>query len=154
MQTALASGRMVEGWPVTPAGTADLDWLAARLSVWTAKDGPIFAVLSAANNETGVIQPVAEAAELVRAAGGWLHVDAVQAAGKIAVDFTALGADTLALSAHKLGGPARRGRARRRPEGDPLPPSARRRPGARPAGGHRERLRHRRIRRSRSRRGG
>jgi cysteine desulfurase len=58
-----------------------------------------------ANNETGVIQPVAEASQLVREAGGWLHVDAVQAAGKIAIDFTALGADTLALSAHKLGGP-------------------------------------------------
>jgi cysteine desulfurase len=58
-----------------------------------------------ANNETGVIQPVAEASALVRAADGWLHVDAVQAAGKIAIDFSALGADTMALSAHKLGGP-------------------------------------------------
>src|SRR3546814_773702 len=57
-----------------------------------------------ANNETGVIQPVAEAAELVRAADGWLHVDAVQAAGKIAVNSRALGADTLSISAHKLGG--------------------------------------------------
>jgi cysteine desulfurase len=48
---------------------------------------------------------VAEAADAVRAAGGWLHVDAVQAAGKIPLDFAELGADTLALSAHKLGGP-------------------------------------------------
>ena len=67
-----------------------------------------------ANNETGVIQPVAEAAALVRAAGGWLHVDAVQAAGKIAVDFDALGADTLALSGPQAGRPARRRRAGRR----------------------------------------
>jgi cysteine desulfurase len=57
------------------------------------------------NNETGVIQPVAEASALVRAAGGWLHVDAVQASGRIAIDIAALGADSLALSAHKLGGP-------------------------------------------------
>src|SRR4029077_1210093 len=56
-------------------------------------------------NETGVIQPVAEAAELVRAADGWLHVDAIQAAGKIPVDSRALGADTLSISAHKIGGP-------------------------------------------------
>src|SRR5262249_18315525 len=61
--------------------------------------------LMLANNETGVIQPAADAARLVRAAGGWAHIDAVEAAGKIAIDFTALGADTLALSAHKLGGP-------------------------------------------------
>ena len=58
-----------------------------------------------ANNETGVIQPVAEAAALVRAADGWLHVDAIQAAGKIGVDSRALGADTLSISAHKIGGP-------------------------------------------------
>jgi len=68
-------------------------------------EGRALVCLMLANNETGVIQPIAEAAALVREADGWLHVDAVQAAGKIAIDFTALGADTLALSAHKLGGP-------------------------------------------------
>jgi cysteine desulfurase len=59
----------------------------------------------AANNETGVIQPMSAVASVARAAGAWLHVDAVQAAGKIALDIEALGADTVALSAHKIGGP-------------------------------------------------
>ncbi len=100
-ETALASGLAVEVWPVDGNGLADLEWLAAALS-----DGPrAIGCLMLANNETGVIQPVTEAAALVRAAGGWLHVDAVQAAGKISIDINGLGADTLALSAHKIGGP-------------------------------------------------
>lgn len=61
--------------------------------------------LMLANNETGVIQPVGEAADLAHARGIRLHCDAVQAAGKVPVDFAALGADTLVISAHKLGGP-------------------------------------------------
>jgi len=100
-ETAHACGLPVEIWPVDADGVADLAWLAAAL----ARPGRALACLMLANNETGVIQPVAEAGALVRAADGWLHVDAVQAAGKIAIDFTALQADTLALSAHKLGGP-------------------------------------------------
>lgn len=101
IETAKASGLPVEDWPVDGLGLADLGWLEARL-----KAGPRALVcLMLANNETGVVQPVAETAALVRAADGWLHVDAVQAAGKVAIDFGALGADTLALSAHKLGGP-------------------------------------------------
>ena len=100
-ETAAASGLPVEVLPVDAEGIADLAWLQTALKA----EGRALVCLMLANNETGVIQPVAEASALVRAADGWLHVDAVQAAGKIAIDFTALGADTLALSAHKLGGP-------------------------------------------------
>jgi cysteine desulfurase len=57
------------------------------------------------NNETGVIQPVAEAAEIVHAAGGLIHCDAIQALGKIEVSTFALDVDYLSLSAHKIGGP-------------------------------------------------
>ncbi|HTI66570.1 MAG TPA: aminotransferase class V-fold PLP-dependent enzyme [Caulobacteraceae bacterium] len=106
VETARATGLPVETWPVDGQGRADLAWLQARLAAWGPAEGRPFVALMLANNETGVIQPVAEAAALVHAAGGALHVDAIQAAGKIAVDLGSLGADTLALSAHKLGGPA------------------------------------------------
>ncbi|AGK58744.1 Rrf2 family transcriptional regulator [Hyphomicrobium denitrificans 1NES1] len=66
---------------------------------------PAVVALQMANNETGVIQPVAEVAEFARAYGIAMHSDAVQAAGRVAVDFAALGLDTMAISAHKLGGP-------------------------------------------------
>ncbi|MEO7025928.1 MAG: cysteine desulfurase family protein [Caulobacteraceae bacterium] len=100
-ENAAACGLPVEAWPVDSAGRAELGWLEDHL----AAAPRALVCLMLANNETGVIQPVAEAAAIVRDAGGWLHVDAVQAAGKIAVEIAALGADTLALSAHKLGGP-------------------------------------------------
>lgn len=61
--------------------------------------------LHLANNETGVMQPVDEAAALAKAAGAHVHTDATQAAGRVAVDMAALGADYLSISAHKLGGP-------------------------------------------------
>jgi cysteine desulfurase len=101
MENVKAAGVPVAVWPVDGNGVADLGWLRDELS----KGGRPLVCLMLANNETGVIQPVAEASALVRDAGGWLHVDAVQAAGKIAIDFTALGADTMALAAHKIGGP-------------------------------------------------
>lgn len=62
------------------------------------------AAVQLANSETGVIQPVDLVAAVVHAKGGRLHCDAVQAAGKVAVDVAALGADTVAIASHKLGG--------------------------------------------------
>jgi len=58
-----------------------------------------------ANNETGAVQPVAEVAAVVHEAGGLLHVDAIQAFGKIATDINLMQADLVTLSAHKIGGP-------------------------------------------------
>lgn len=103
VETVRAQAKPNETWPVDAHGVVDLDWLADRLT--RGAGARPFVALMLVNNETGVIQPVAEAAALVREAGGWLHVDAVQAAGKLALDREALGADSLALSAHKLGGP-------------------------------------------------
>jgi cysteine desulfurase len=89
--------------PVDANGILDLAWLEANLL--KAKDESALVSVQLANNETGALQPVAEAARLVHEHGGLIHTDAVQAAGKIPVDMAALGIDVLTLSAHKIGGP-------------------------------------------------
>jgi cysteine desulfurase len=86
---------------VTGSGLLDLDHLRATL-----EGGPAALVsVMLANNETGAVQPVAEAAEIVHAAGGLLHVDAIQAFGKIPFNIKYLNADLVTVSAHKIGGP-------------------------------------------------
>ena len=91
---------------MTPTGTADLAWLEQRLAKWDAEqDGRPVLALMLANNEIGTIQPVEAAAAMIHEHDGLMIVDAIQAVGKIAVDFAALGADYMAISAHKFGGP-------------------------------------------------
>jgi cysteine desulfurase len=87
--------------PVDRHGIADLE----ALNAWLAPGPPALVCLMFANNETGTIQPIVEAASLCRAHGALLHVDAVQAAGRIPVSLPALNCHSLTLSAHKLGGP-------------------------------------------------
>lgn len=87
--------------PVDQNGVADL----AALDAILAGGEPGLVCLMLANNETGTIQPVAEAAAICRRHGARLHVDAVQAAGRMRLDLAALGCDSIALSSHKLGGP-------------------------------------------------
>jgi len=94
-----------QGWKlrrlaVGPDGRADLADVDEAL-----KEPTGIVSLMLANNETGVIEPVTEVAERARRAKAWMHTDAVQALGKIAVDFDALGAHAMTLSAHKLYGP-------------------------------------------------
>jgi cysteine desulfurase len=90
---------------VSGDGIIDLDVLEKELAKHHVGGWRPFVSLMAANNETGAIQPVEAAAEIVHEAGGVLHTDAVQVAGKLPLDFAAFGADMMTLSAHKIGGP-------------------------------------------------
>jgi cysteine desulfurase len=95
----------VEILPVTAGGVVDTAHLAQRLrEAQAAGVTPLVSVM-AVNNETGVVQPIEEVAARTREAGGFTHVDSVQAAGRIALCFDVLGLDLLTLSSHKLGGP-------------------------------------------------
>jgi cysteine desulfurase len=103
--SVLAGGRFAASdvlqAPVTSNGILDLGKLRGLLDT----GGPALVSVMFANNETGALQPVSEAAAIVHDAGGILHVDAVQALGRVPLNVTALGADLVTLSAHKIGGP-------------------------------------------------
>ncbi|MBD9387882.1 cysteine desulfurase [Agrobacterium sp. AGB01] len=91
--------------PVTSDGVLDLDALKKLLEDHDKTTGLPMVAVMLVNNETGIVQPVAEAARLVHAAGGLMVVDAVQAAGRLPIDIQALDADFLFVSSHKIGGP-------------------------------------------------
>ena len=93
-------GAAAEIVPLRSDGRLDLAALERQIA-----GEPVLLAIQAANNETGVLQPVRDAADLVHAAGGFVLCDAVQAAGKVACDVRVFAADALALSAHKFGGP-------------------------------------------------
>lgn len=102
--SVLGGGRFGSGRthpvPVDSRGVVVLDALRALLA-----GKPALVSIMLANNETGVIHPIREVAEIVHEASGLLHVDAVQAPGRISINFNQLGADLMTLSAHKIGGP-------------------------------------------------
>jgi cysteine desulfurase len=108
--SVLAGGRfdpaVVERLPVTPQGRIDLAVLEARFAALAAVGvrRPLVSVMLA-NNESGIVQPTAETAAIVHRWEGILHVDAVQAVGRIPIDIRGIGADVLTVSGHKIGGP-------------------------------------------------
>lgn len=91
--------------PVTPSGVIDLAALEAALAVHDRETGLPMVAVMLVNNETGIVQPIAEVSALVKSVGGILVVDAVQAAGRLPLRIDDLGADFLIVSSHKIGGP-------------------------------------------------
>ncbi len=98
-----AAGPDADILPVDGNGVVDLERLAAMLAE-RGEDTVVSVML--ANNETGVLQPVSDVVRLAHDAGALVHVDAVQAVGKMAVSFAETGADMMTISGHKLGAPA------------------------------------------------
>jgi cysteine desulfurase len=99
------SAEQVTEVPVTSAGTLDLAALEELLAGHDQMSGMPMVAIMLVNNETGIVQPIAQAAVLVRRHRGLLVVDAVQAAGRLPLDINALDADFVIISSHKIGGP-------------------------------------------------
>ena len=95
------SATSIETIPVSSSGVIDL----SRLRALLVGQPPALVSVMLANNETGAVQPVAEAAEIVHGEGGLMHVDAIQGFGKFSFNINGLNTDLVTLSAHKVGGP-------------------------------------------------
>ena len=119
--SVLDAGPAVVTLPVDGDGAVDMDALESCLA---AAPGPALVSVMLANNETGVVQPVANVAEVAHRFGALVHCDAVQGAAKMPLDMASLGVDMLTLSAHKMGGPQGIGALIVR-DGTPLRPEAR-----------------------------
>ena len=100
--SVLAAADNIELLPVDGDGVIDVAVLKSRLEDL---DGSVLVSVMLANNETGVIEPAAEISRIAKEHGALIHTDAIQAAGKIKVDWVELGVDFISLSAHKIGGP-------------------------------------------------
>ncbi len=101
-ESVLAAAADATTLPVSRDGVADLEALERLLA---ADERPALVSLMLANNETGAIQPITEAAAIAHRHGALLHCDAIQGFGKISLNFSKMGVDLMSLSGHKIGGP-------------------------------------------------
>ncbi len=106
--SVLAAAGMLEARTIAVDSTGRLDIADLREKLG-ASDTPALVSVMLANNETGVLQPIREIAELIHEKGGLIHTDAIQSAGKIPLHFKDMGVDMLSLSGHKIGGPQGQG---------------------------------------------
>ncbi len=102
LRVALMKSQNTNVIPVSVDGVVDLDALDRLLG---ADEAPALVSVMAANNETGVLQPIKDVVEISRSHDAKVHTDAAQAAGKVAIDFSGWNVDFMTLSAHKIGGP-------------------------------------------------